>query len=390
MKVKNIIKKVCVILQSVQCTVKDKFNIVLLIMIINMQSFYLLPIWKSTITISVMFVFLLVNFKTFNLHMKIYKYSIFELVAWSAMLMFVAADTLINNSFLIFLKLVVYISVAIVSSKIEGKVLLAVFNGTIIYNLLYSFYIIRNATTINLQMWGQRKYTYITVTFTVGLSLTMALIGLAKEQLFSKKLYYFLCVCIYILAISNYSARGNALFPFVIIGLIFLLEMSIDYKRFLFSILGLGALVGVGVLIIYYFKDTILVARLLSAGVNDESRVIIWKDYISYMKEHFRWLLGVGVTEMHNIFEYSYPHNFMIEIFVTNGIFALIVAAITFVVRPFWNILQVCRRKNYSSLILFIIAGFLYIFISYLKSGSIYDAYLLFVFTGWTIRKIEL
>lgn len=374
---------------------KSNINCLIFCLIINMQSLSIWFWWNSIYTFLIMLVFILFNYKIlFSSISKIKQKDFISIIGILFIVGLIFVESIYFNNIIDSFKVVILIIAAIVTLFLDWTVILKGINLSLIYNIIYSIVVMILNETIKrgfiIQAGESIRYTYITVTFTIGLSLTIVLVRLLVNRK-SLKDYVNLIISsvIYLIAILQYNARGNLIFPFLVFVILLLYSFSYDGKTILKTFFFLGVCI---ILISYGYNsliDNTLFMRIIDlASGNDSGRLEIWKYYLSEGISGIYKIVGIGFKQSPKILKVlgggnAYPHNFIIEAYGELGIVGLIIIFEKLIYTPIREVIKQRVKNTHNNILVFtIIASYMYICFSYLKSGSLYDAYLLFIFSA--------
>lgn len=269
----------------------------------------------------------------------------------------------------------------------------------ITFSTLYALYAILFRNSLYNQLISSGESNYLNITLPIGLGLTLAL---SRFLVNSNNPWNIAWNCISSLiqtiALLNYSARGNLMFPFVILITLMLYTGRLQLKNFPRN----AILFGLVAMTMYYLllnvANVYLMQRFsrLFLSIADETRVPLYSFYISYILEHANYIIGIGFGRSAEIlhatgFTENYPHNFILELVGEGGIVGILLLLSTtielFRAEIKWKIENEAGDKKLdlqenNALFLYANGGLLFFLLNYFKSYSIYDGYQLFIFIG--------
>lgn len=188
-------------------------------------------------------------------------------------------------------------------------------------------------------------------------------------------------------ALTRLPARGSMLFPFLV-GIV--ITMLIERKHFFKLIVALvmiSLLIYLGYLVYMNIAGDYAKRRMLSLfsghDYASEERIKVYKIYIKYAVENLWIIWGGGVGSSIKTFGY-YPHNIYLQLFGEFGVIGLFnggyITVLT-LIKSKW-ILRHEKELSENSKILFyeLLSGFLYLFLCFMKSFSLYDICSLLIF----------
>lgn len=391
--------------QTIEC--------ILLALILNMNSIRIVFSGKlgNVIAYSIYMIFILILFikilkkRHISINKNLMVISSFIIVA-SAFISLLTRGKLEYLS--IWIKFLISILIGINASTFSIKQIKCTFKYIVFTGGIYSIYVLNNISKLNYLMKNApQQMNYLVITLPLGVSLLSALIFIFFIKEFKIKIICLIFSILLLLGLLNFQARANLIFPIVI--LIFLLLISLIKKPSNIIKLALGCLVGVILLRIsaqYFDMDKLIyrVTRLFNDS-ESEPRIILYSNYWNYINKDFRWILGIGFNESKNALASmymieSYPHNFILEIFGELGVVGLsccitiIIKSCQYSISIMKWMLKNIKNKNSKKIINkeekiiscnLVIGCFIFYFLTYCKSYSIYDAYQLFSITGFIV-----
>lgn len=238
-----------------------------------------------------------------------------------------------------------------------------------------------------------REVNYLLMSICIGIACCVSYMLLYNTKLhLIKKCFLFCTMLINAAALVNLQSR--VVFFLIFIYIITHLSFKVIKKRN-FIILGVASTL----LIIFYkplseflissFKYSVISIRIKDSIVNysDEPRIYIYSKIFENINEF--WLTGYGINQTtFNLFQnmvHNFPHNFLLEFWTEFGILGLSLSLL-FCLYPIVRI--VIKRINTVNLnvVVFI---YLFFFINFMKSFSIYDSNLLFLSTGILVHNLS-
>lgn len=272
-------------------------------------------------------------------------------------------------------------------SKNEIKICL---NVAIVVSIIYVIYVIINIQKVN--SYIARGSNYLNVTLPIGLILSVLLVravfGLTTKDNKIVTVCYFLLCGIFMYSLMLFSARGSILIPVVVVMVAGLLIGRRNAKSFIIVMLSLTVIIYVGYMIFSKYAGSYLLLRMgnLFESNESEDRWQIWKNYLDLIKTEHLWIIGGGTNYSSTHFG-MYPHNFYLQMIGEFGMVGLLFSSVTtiFVLKRM-HIMYRTLKNNYaepdhdSYLYYEILAALIYVFLTFMKSFSIYDSSLLFIF----------
>lgn len=401
-------------INSKRLTNKQTLECILLALILNMNSIRIIFGNKigSIIAYSIYILFVILLFiksikkRYISINKNIIVISGFVIVAISLISLLIRGKVAYLSTWIKFL---VSILIGINASTFSIKQIKITFKYIVFTGGIYSIYILNNISRLQyLIKHMPDQINYLVVTLPLGVTLTATLIFIFYSKKLKMKIIYFISSIVLLAALFNFQARANLIFPIIIT--VFILLISVIKKPSNLIKLILGVLVGVIVLrmSIQYLDVDKLILRLsrLFNETESEPRVLLYFNYWKYITEDFRWIVGIGFNESKNALSAmhmieTYPHNFILEIFGELGVVGLL-CCISIILKIYQYIISILgwmlknlRNVNERQFIInkdekiiscnLVISCFIFYFLTYFKSYSIYDAYQLFSITGFVV-----
>ncbi len=325
--------------------------------------------------------------------------AVFVLTAVISMV-FTGADGIVS-----LIKFLAGIAIAYLASQIRWINRMYGLKIGVVMTLFYSLFLITRYS------WVYATYTsgttgrsnYLTVTLPVGLGLSLALVLLTMTQTsLLEKIVYFAAVVAHIVALTQYPARGNFIFPIILTAILLIYKNRKKPKLLFLSIVFIIVL-AIGLYwIMTTFGSSYLQYRLtkMFESQEQEQRVPLYGYYLGYIIDHLNFLLGQGFKNAGDVlaqggFHEHYPHNFLLEIIGEMGVvgIALLSVAGYKIIKGEYNQvaylheLDIEDRKKQEGWFFAVNAGLLFYLMTFFKSYSIYDGYQLFIFMAFMIHS---
>ena len=293
------------------------------------------------------------------------------------------------------LKFAIGIIIALLATQTDDRVRMGAFKVAVLISTFYSLYLIlRYSTVYNTIKFG--RFNYLDVTLPVGLGLSFCLVlAFLSEEIGLRRFLYIAAAVVQFYALLQFPARGNVLFPIIILVLLLMMKYRVKITKLFLAVVISAVVLWISYVVFTRFSSSRLQARMLRlfGSASEESRLPLYRFYIRYILNDANWILGIGFCQSESVlanarFTVSYPHNCVLELVGEMGIIGLaLVVAVTvklFVcIRDRYNYLnRMHGRDRQSRFSLFFLtgAGFLFYLMSYMKSYSIYNGYQLFIF----------
>lgn len=296
-------------------------------------------------------------------------------------------------------KFILGLCTAYLASIINDEDLHKIFKLSTLFCTIYALYIIVNKSTIyaNLLVTGKLNYLFVTLPIGLGLSFSLTYLILGKQVVW-KKIYYLACSIIQFVSMLNYSARGNLIFPIILIFILMFITSNRDYKHFARNVFIMIILLLVAIYLFQTFANARLIERMNGFRFNysSETRLPIYRKYLNYILSSFRVFIGHGFGSSSLILSHVgidglYPHNFILQLFGELGLLGLalvIICTIETIGTDVQWYREIAHEKDNRFLVFCLInAGLLFYLFTYLKSYSIYSGYQFFIFISLIINK---
>ncbi|MCX7748015.1 MAG: O-antigen ligase family protein [Clostridia bacterium] len=279
------------------------------------------------------------------------------------------------------------IAVAIRVSVFSKKQLDACLNYILWINFIYSLVILINPTMIRGVMASLIGVNYLTITLTLGLSLSVLAVKLAYEKSCKQKIAHIAMLFPMLIAMLYFPSRGSALF-FGVILIVSLLASVFKEKINIRKVLGAVFILATFGVTAYYTISDYFLSRFdnLFYNMEDQSRWELYETYLLNLRDSV--FSGIGFGRSYILLESDlpgfYPHNFLLQIFGELGLVGLIpvLVIICHIVAAYCkNIGKVSDKTTYYS----ILAGFIYLIMIFSKSFSMTEAYILLAFSGFMV-----
>lgn len=257
----------------------------------------------------------------------------------------------------------------------------------------YSYYTILVAYSISVSQNFDIAYTevgnYLTASLSLGAGLLMAVIRFHNnDRSIIIRLLFLMLAILFLKTLLMFMGRS----PLIFAGLLILVFAFINIikNRDIISIFIMACIV---VMFFYYNLDTVVTSgfykRLLlfeSEGLGD--RVTIYSDALDSLK-HLNFLTGHGFSVSGKVVYddfFIYPHNlhlhFLFELGVIGFIFSLIFPSILI-----YGFIRLLKGENDDFLVFYF--SYFYFYLNFMKSFSMYDSWLLFVFGGIFLGQLR-
>ncbi len=242
---------------------------------------------------------------------------------------------------------------------------------------------------------------YLNMSLPIGLVLTIFLTRAICSFFFKNSIRYkmtYICISIFLIyTVLIFPSRGAILFPFGVAALIVIVLGRKNFPRFI------GMLFAGGIVIFavsQYFLHTASGYNLqhmlkLFQDIRSEDRIIIWKEYIDYVITHRWFLIGGGANSSITKLGF-YPHNLYLQFIGEFGILGItfsVLATGRIIREELITLSEILKKSNFEddSIVLFFdcASGLLYLFLTFMKSFSIYDACMLMIFCAFTLNVCQ-
>jgi len=195
------------------------------------------------------------------------------------------------------------------------------------------------------------------------------------------KIFYFSTFCVMFLGLMKVQGRFSALAALLGIIIVFILNFRVIVRSFFGKIL-LFCLFTQLPNIWALIKSANAYRRILEFDLEKINRIEIIHDYLLIIKNNWITGFGVGNTPEHPV--YFYPHNYILEFLTEFGVLG-VGFAILITLAAAMNLYLSYRQNNSNDR--FVAILLIYYVLFFLKSATIYDAYVLFTCFGLALSR---
>ena len=298
------------------------------------------------------------------------------------------------SSFKLLISILLFFSI----SKMRKKQLKCVIVYSLLINTVFSTALLLRPRMLS---YYAGSINYLNVTLSLGFILSISLTASAclavKSKFTWKTALYIAFSLLFLVTLTTFIARGPIVIP-IIIAVAMLILIGVKNIKKGFVAFGLFALVGLfGWRYYTSHASGYALARMQSLifSTSNESRIGIWKLAIKTIFENYWFLLGGGTNAFSNSVIRYYPHNIVIQMVGEYGIYGLCFLA--------YIMISACKSMlKYNShissgkifdvdfyLIYSSFAGWIYFFLTYCKSFSMYDAYPFYIMFAVFVRLVS-
>lgn len=267
----------------------------------------------------------------------------------------------------------------------------------LILNLVYSLIIVTNLKSVDAYM--TKGGNYLTLTLPLALSLTIVLTKFVCNLCFGgagkKKLILNLLFSgIYFLAIMKFSARSSFLFPFICVMVISLVVSKGNKLKLIKIYLVLALVIYIGYRFFMQNADSYTMSRMMQLfqDFESEDRFAIWKNCIEIMINKGWFIIGGGINAFVDETGF-YPHNFYLQYIGEMGIVGMIFC-VNITYTSCWFFFKRLREifEDKVGILDFtvffeIVASLFFLFLTFMKSFSIYDGIVLYIFIAMLYKS---
>ena len=302
-------------------------------------------------------------------------------------------------------KLILISVIALYAYQIEYRQIRIIMKTVIVLNVWYAFALIMNPSSIDAFL--ETSGTYLTMTLSLGLALSMSLSYIitsiyTKKENRKKKiqvksryvLFMVLVSGILFYVLTFFPARSSFLFPLLAVIPFALIEAGFDRKK-IFGILLISIIfLYCGYEIFMRHASSLAMGRMerLFTSFFKEDRWDIWRACLQLIRDE-KWLLIGGGTRSFEMMTGYYPHNIYIQMIGEHGILGIAAGCIItggICIRVF----QRCKDifggsafiKDYYLVFFEVLTGLFYLWLSYMKSFTLYESAPLLIFIGLTFN----
>lgn len=367
--------------------------------IINMNLVrFFLKINQSNIITFLLFFFLFCFFvgkNTDNSKNRI-KINIYEVIVF-ALCFYSMFSSPINGflSVIIFIKLLIGIILSIMAYSFNIEKLNKCLSMIVYINVFYALFIVLFQNYSFNYIYFKSNYLESTITLSLTLSILLGRFINSFKQKFKLKicLFYLLEIIICLYAILLFPGRANVIFPLYVIFFIFFLISLFNIKYFYKCFPLICFLVLIGLVMYLNLSSDYTIKRMirLFEYTSSERRIPIFQKYTKWVLDNNLYILGGGTNSSRVLLGY-YPHNIYLQLIGEFGIIG-IAFAIFFTIIVFITIFKIAyntfrkRKYNYNFEIAFcsVISGFIYYWLTFNKSFSMYDSYPMMIFAAFVL-----
>jgi hypothetical protein len=223
---------------------------------------------------------------------------------------------------------------------------------------------------------------YLTITYALGITFIICFIKSIDARKW-KILFIALTILIFA-AMLRYPSRGTLLFSIFtcLLYLLYISRRSIKFKIIVFFILVIAT-----VTLIYvwnqYLVDSYLAYRfrLLFQQIDEESRILLYKDVLGLIREH--WFFGTGIGNSGILLADDprvYPHNIFLESWLEMGLVGLF----SFTLIVLLSLRTSIRSMQWGHLGVIFLFALLFGLLNFQKSFAIRYSHYFFIFAGFS------
>lgn len=309
------------------------------------------------------------------------------------------------------LKFLMIVCIALYSYRINSDCIQSILNISIGLNIVYALILILRPSLID--SFQHAGGTYLTMTLPLGMALSMSLVKFITliytyrwnkkngvENSSSQMIITLFISMILFYSLSLFPARSSLLFPVIVAIPFIIIEAGLDKRKIIIIILIFIITIIFGYRFFMEHANSYVIYRMnqLFTSSREEDRWLIWKRCLDLIIKE-KWFLFGGGT---NAFEFRtgyYPHNIYLHTIGEYGIIGLI-ACIMVTVRllsdSLKSIIIVVKNKTkslnkkYESIFFMEFAACFYLWMSYMKSFSLYDSAPLLIMVGLTLNMCKM
>lgn len=308
-----------------------------------------------------------------------------------------------NDNFADLAKFVAGVAIAYLASQMKWRDRVGGLKISVLFSFLYSIFLILRYSWVYATYTGATgSSNYLIVTLPLGLGLSLALVFLTMTKTnIAEKVFYIAAIAIQTIALMQYPARGNIIFPIALTAVLLIYKNWRKPLRLIISLIVIVLLVFALFWATETFGNNYLQLRMtrMFEGQNQEKRVPLYGYFVNYILDNMCYFIGVGFGNSAEVlkiggFHEHYPHNFLIELIGEMGIFGVALIAVVLVKLIiserrqllYFRELDADQRKRQEGWFFAANAGLLFYAMTYFKSYSIYDGYQLFIFVAFMLH----
>ena len=296
-------------------------------------------------------------------------------------------------------KLLILSMIAFECSFTEASRIKKIINGIIFLNIVYALLMI--GKTERIYSFQNQGANYLTMTMTIGLSLTMC-ISKILTKLYERKnkkfltgmeknifLFQIIASCILFYALTLFTARSSLLFPILALVPFIFLESKFDRKKFIVVFIVACVIAYAGYQLFLNNAEEYILSRMqrLFTSMSEEDRWMIWGRCIELIINNKWYLFGGGINCFEQAIGY-YPHNLYIQLVGEYGLIG-VSASIGFtyyltisIFKKMGEVFLLYHNSDFKYYFFQIVTGCLYLWLTYMKSFTLYDSGPLLFFIG--------
>ena len=312
---------------------------------------------------------------------------------------FIAPFFNISTLFVAF-KMLIYLLILCSARLLNHKDIHLLFKLIVLINIIYSILLITGARSIQ-DFDLESDMNYLNLSLTIGLSLTILLtklflmFALNKIKVFSFVVELIMALILF-LGANSFAARSTYLFPVLTVALIVFSLVFFNFKLFVKLAIPLTIVVIVGIIIFINHSSDYAFSRMMALfnNLSSEDRIYIWGKCLEIIGDEKLFLFGGGINKFEAEIGF-YPHNFIIQFVGEIGLIGVLICVyiIGFFFYAFVHIFSLLRkptrrRVNATIFPIIVFSSFLFILLNFLKSFTIYEGLLLYLFLVFSIKEV--
>ena len=219
------------------------------------------------------------------------------------------------------------------------------------------------------------KLNYLLVASLLPVAILYCFTEIWFSENLRNKLFFICATILMLMGIAQMQARFSAIFALAGIIVITVLNYKKILKTWTGAFLLILTIFSIPY-ILFAIQRASFYVRMLDIDLNKIDRIEIFSSYLNLMKPY--WLTGYGIGETPEIPIHFYPHNYLLEFYTEFGVLGL-TFSVLITLLALKNVFYNFSNDKIARFTLILLIHYILFF---LKSATIYDAYILFTSLG--------
>lgn len=374
---------------------------ILLAILLNMNVIrFLFNLYDSNIGVySIYLIFFISSLRhvvTKNYHFYLRTQLTCVLFTFCVLISSVSAIFVSGKAILDAVKFIILFAILCVTFYIPKEAIYKSINIGILINIAYSVVVIINASYVDSYMTHSGNYLVLTLPLALAMSITLSRLFCQIAMgcvTIGNVAFNILCSFIFFFALTRFAARSSYIFPFMCAVIMPLIASKRHRGRLIIIYSILAVFIRGAICVFMKYANEFTINRML-ALINDVGanvRVKIWKKCVGLIFEKGWFCVGGGINALENEIGY-YPHNIFLQYVSEMGILGLLFC----VCATYSTWISAKKYLNYllfnvndiqeSMRFLDIICGVIFLMLNFMKSFSIYDGIILYLFVVFILN----